>query len=290
MTRGQSRATIAERIRTRMESLTRAERQLVSALLANYPMAGLTSITELARVAEVSTPTVLRTAKKLGFAGFSDFQATLRKELEAQLSSPLVKHDRWAAGAPEAHILNQFATAVTDNLHGSLRHIDHRDFDRLVALLADRDRGIHMVGGRITRSLAAYLFTHLQVVRDRVTLLPDSPSLWLHSLLGMRQADVLVIFDVRRYETSLLELAELARQRSIVIVVFTDQWMSPVAAIADHALPLRIEVPSSWDSGVVTLFMIEALIAGVVNTLWPEASARMRELEVLFDATRRLRK
>ena len=288
--RGDDKGTIAERIRGRFDALTRAERQLVNALLANYPVAGLSSITELARTANVSTPTVLRTAKKLGFSGFPDFQATLRKELAAQLSTPIVKHDRWTSGAPATHILNQFAAAVTDNLRRSLRHLDHREFDRIAGLIAERERAIHILGGRITHSLASYLFIHLQVVRDAVSLLPQSQSLWPQHALSMREGDVLVVFDVRRYESSLYELAELAKARGLVIVLFTDQWMSPIASLAAHALPLRIEVPSSWDSNVVPLFVIEALIAAVVNMLWPDAAQRMQELEALFDRTKRFRR
>ena len=66
----QRSATVAERLREKSGELTAAERKLMAALFANYPMAGLVSITEFARVAEVSTPSVLRLAKKLGFAGF----------------------------------------------------------------------------------------------------------------------------------------------------------------------------------------------------------------------------
>jgi hypothetical protein len=49
-------------------------------------------------------------------------------------------------------------------------------------------------------------------------------------------------------------------------------------------------VPSSWDSNVVPLFVTEALIAAVVNMSWPDAAARLQELEALFDRTKRFRK
>ncbi len=286
----EANATIAERIRANFDALTRSERVLANALLANYPMAGLASITEFARRAEVSTPTVLRTAKKLGFTGFPDFQARLRKELEAQLSTPIAKHDRWATGAPEAHILNRFAVAVSENLRGSLKHLDHREFDGIVNLIADQERGVHLIGGRITRSLADYFHTHLQVIRARVFRLPDSQALWPQHVLNLSEGDVLAVFDVRRYDASLFDLARMAADRGAVVVLFTDQWMSPISSIARHALPLRIEVPSSWDSGIVTLFMIEAIIAAVVNALWPDVSCRMKALEALFDRTKRARK
>ena len=55
--------TVAERIRDRFQELTRAERQLANAILANYPVSGLGSITALAETSGVSTPTAVRMAK-----------------------------------------------------------------------------------------------------------------------------------------------------------------------------------------------------------------------------------
>jgi DNA-binding MurR/RpiR family transcriptional regulator len=278
------RTTIAERMRLHADRFTRAEHRLVSALLANYPVAGLSSITDLAASAGVSTPTVLRLAKKLGFSGFPSLQSALKEEVSAQLQNPISKHDRWSADAPEAHMLNRFAAAVLDNLRTSLKLLDHREFDRIADLLANRRRSIHIIGGRITKTLAEYLFTHLHMIRPGVSLMPGTPSLWPQYLLNMGQEDALIVFDVRRYDRHVFELARLAKSRGAAIVLFTDQWMSPIAALANHSLHLRIEAPSSWDSNIVPLFLIESLIAAIVNLHWPETQRRIKELEMLVEA------
>lgn len=282
--------TVAERMRGMFEDLTRAERQLANAMLASYPIFGLDSITAVALGSGVSTPTVVRMAKKLGFAGFPEMQAALRAELEETISNPIAKHDRWNASAPDTHILNRFADQVADNLRQTLRQLNPADFDAAVRLLSDPRRAVHVVGGRITRSLADYFFTHMQVIREQVTLVAANANTWPHYVLNMRPGDVLVMFDVRRYEQDLLRLAEMAVARKAVLVVFTDQWGSPVARHAAHAFHARIEAPSAWDSSVVTLFVVEALVAAVQDANWEETRARMKTLEDLFDQTRMFRK
>lgn len=285
-----NQSTISELIRIRYQDLTRKERKFADTLLANYPVAGLASITEVAAGASVSTPTILRTAKKLGFKGFPGFQAALRSEIKDALATPIVKHERWASEAPQEHILNQFATATMNNMSSSLRQIDHRTFDKVSNLLANEDKKIAIVGGRLSHAIADYLATHLQIIRDDVALLSASPSRWPHHLLNMKSGDVLVLFDVRRYETNLSDLAKLASKRGIKIVLFTDQWMSPISTKAEHTLAVRIEVPSGWDSAVVTLFLVEALVAAVETHRWPQTRSRIKELEKLFDTTRRFLK
>jgi DNA-binding MurR/RpiR family transcriptional regulator len=267
--------------------LTAAERKLMAALFANYPVAGLGSITDFAREADVSTPSVLRLAKKLGFSGFPAFQEELRAELSAQLQNPISKHERWAADAPDTHILNRFATAAMENLSGSLKLMDHRAFDATVALLADRRRRIHVAGGRITGAIAAYLVTHLQMARPGVSLVPATQSFWPQYLLDIGRQDVLVFFDIRRYDARMLEFAASAQQQGAKIVLITDQWISPIARLAVHSLPLRIEAPSSWDSNIVPLFVAEALVAATVNAAWRDTEARIAALETLSDQGRR---
>lgn len=282
--------TVAERMRASFEELTRAERQLANAMLASYPVLGLDSITAVATASGISTPTVVRMAKKLGYSGFPEMQAALRGELEATISNPIAKHERWTASAPDTHILNRFADKVTDNLRQTLRQLPAETFAGVVKLLADHDRRVHIVGGRITRSLADYLFTHMQVVRSGVTHVASNSNTWPHYVLEMNEGDVLVAFDVRRYEQEILRLAEMAQARGAVIVLFTDQWGSPAAKHAAHAFHARIEAPSAWDSSVVILFIVEALVAAVQDANWDDTRTRMKSLEDLFDQTRMFRK
>lgn len=275
--------TVSDIIRDKFNVLTRAERKLANVLLDNYPVSGMTSITRLAELAEVSTPSVVRMAQKLGFTGFPDLQNALRDELEATISNPIAKHDRWSQQAPDTHILNRFADAVIDNLRQSLDQLPPEDFDRVSALLADRKRAVYIVGGRITHALADYLFTHLQVLRENITLLPANSNIWPHHVLNMKPGDLLVIFDIRRYERDLINLADMVKEQDVEIILFTDQWGSPVGKAASHRFNIKIEAPSAWDSSVVTLFMLEALTAAVETRIWGVTKSRMKQLEALFD-------
>jgi len=282
--------TVAEALRSQFDELTRAERQLADALLSHYPVAGLSSITALAEQAQVSTPTVARLVKKLGFRGYPAFQASLRQELDATISSPISKHDRWAEGAPDTHILNRFADMVSNNLRSTLSRLDTRSFDEVADLLADTEHTLFLVGGRITAPMAQYLTTHLQVIRDGIAPVTADAGSWPHHFLNMKQDDVLIVFDIRRYENEVLRFVEMARERRVTVVLFTDQWGSPAAKHADYVFNSRVEAPSAWDSSVVTMFVVEALIAAVEDRRWEATRERIRVLEDLYDRTRLFKK
>ncbi|SMC60190.1 MurR/RpiR family transcriptional regulator [Rhizobium sp. RU36D] len=282
--------TVSDTIRAHFGGLTRAERQLADSLLDNYPVSGLGSITTVADNAGVSTPTVARMVQKLGYKGYPEFQAHLHQELEATLSNPIAKHDRWAANAPDTHILNRFADAVMTNMRQTLTELDTNVFDEVARLLSDRKRSVYFVGGRITGALAEYFYTHMQVIRPKTTLMSLNASAWPQHMLNMSRGDVLVIFDIRRYEADMVTLAEVAKASGVEIVLFTDPWSSPVSKHARHSFKVHIEAPSAWDSSVVMLFVIEALIEAVQSSSWAETRERIHTLEGLFEQARLFRK
>ncbi len=285
-----SKAAVSERLKNQFNELTRAELQLADAILKNYPASALGSITSVAKKANVSTPTVGRLVQKLGFSGFADFQQQLRDEVEATLSNPIVKHDKWADDAPDTHMLNRFTDAVINNISQSLASIDTQTFDNSCQLLADETRCIYVIGGRITHALANYFFLHMQVIRPQITHIEPASNVWPHYLLNLKKGDVIVIMDVRRYENNTLKLATMASERGAEIILFTDQWISPIGQLTDNIFSARIIVPSAWDSSVSSLLLIEAMIAQVQELIWPSAKQRIQELESMFDDTRLFRK
>lgn len=282
--------TIEDRMRAALPDLTRAERQLATHILRHYPVAALGSITALAKAAEVSTPTVVRLCQKLGYKGYPDYQGALRGEVEAMLVSPIAKHDRWAGGAPQTHILNRFADAVVANLQATLGQIDHAEFDAAAALLADNARSIFAMGGRITHAMADYFVTLMKVVRSDVTLLSDMSNTWPPALLDMQRGDVLLVFDIRRYENSVLQLVELAVEQGADVILITDRWVSPAATHARHTLSCHVEAPSAWDSTVSIMVLVETLLAAVQDLTWDRTEERMKRLETLYDRSRFFRR
>ncbi len=282
--------TIADRIQQQLDQLTRAERQLAHTILENYPASGLGPLSTLAKGAGVSAPTVARMVQKLGFGGYPEFQAELREELKAKAKGPIAKHDTWTKGASSGHVLNRFTDAVIDNIRHSLGQIDTATFDAACALLVDADRPVSIVGGRITHTLAEYLFLHMQVIRPDVTHIESTSNTWPHYLLDVTGNDVFVVFDMRRYENNTLRLAEMAHAAGAKIILFTDQWRSPVHRVADMTFSSRIVAPSAWDSMATPLLLIETMISAMQDLNWDNTRGRIERLEDMFDQTKLFRK
>ncbi len=280
---------VTERLLAHREMMTPTERQLVNVLLDDYPMAGLGSITELASIASVSTATVARMLQKTGFDGYPQFQFAIRSEVKEMISGPVAKRDVWQNDLPEEHILNRYSRQALENQRRSIDEVDPDEFDSFCRMLCDPKRRVFITGGRITGTLAQYLYLHLQMIRPDVKLLSDAAS-WTHDLLEVREGDVLVALDVRRYENTTLLIGQLCHERGAEVVLLTDQWRSPIHRLAKHTFAVRIAVPSAWDSMTSLMVLLECAIAEMQERLWDSVKQRTDELEQAFDRTKLFRK
>ena len=89
--------TVADVTERAMGRLSAAERRVARALLADYPSAGLSTVAELAERAQVSPPTVVRFAQRVGLPGFGALQTALRDELTRRSSTGPLGRVSWQA-------------------------------------------------------------------------------------------------------------------------------------------------------------------------------------------------
>lgn len=275
--------SVGDRIRRHMGELTPAERRVGRTLLTGYPVAGLSTVADLAAASFTSSATVVRLAQKLGYGGYPQLQAALLEELAERSSGPVQRIDQVDAtwSAPGA-LGRQTASAATTigMLHDT---IPESEFDAAVALLADPKRRVLMVGGRITGLLADYLQHHLSRARGDTGMFPIGGRGRHAALLDTGRRDVLVVFDVRRYAPEVVTIAEAAAARGATIVLLTDVFMSPAAAVADVVLPVPVDAQSPFDTSVGLLVAIEALATAVIARLGDSGLKRMRDWDALAD-------
>ena len=271
-------ASIAELLNDRIDSMPAGERSAAQTLIANYPVLGLKTVAEFSAQAGVSSPTILRFVNRLGFQSYSDFQSRLQDELAAQLQSPHHRNEQSKQAVDTAYPAVEH---TLENIRESFRHLGEKQLKQVVAALSNAKGNVYLIGGRFTDPIAQYMTTHLTIIRPNVFHLGGQESMWRDRLLDMGKRDVLVVFDIRRYQESLLKLSEKARGRGVEVVLVTDQWLSPIARVSRHVLAGRIAVPSAWDSSAALFVLAETIIREMTRVLEKDSAARIAELEAL---------
>lgn len=270
-----SKPTLADRVTASMASLSEAERRAARALLARYPTTGMETVALFAERAKVSAPTILRFVAKLGFAGYADFRRALREEMEAQAEYPLTRPH--ADGTSTA--FSAFTRSLVTTVENSLAMVSQADMEKLTDLLIDERREIFLLGGDFTDPAARHLEFHLRKMRSRVRLFSQSLPRRADELADIRKRDVVILFDIRRYQLDTIRTAEIAKERGAVVALFTDRWMSDVAQVADIVIRAQVDLPSPWDSLIGLIALVETLALSIDARQWPIGRSRFEAIE-----------
>jgi DNA-binding MurR/RpiR family transcriptional regulator len=269
---------LAERINSVSNSFTPAERRIAQILSATNMLAGLETILKLSQRANVSGPTVLRFSTKLGFDGFAAFQDAVRLDIESRFTSPLDQYARATAPQRDGPV-KRALEAFQGGVERTLRRLDESLLARIATLLSDPRRPVYLIGGRFTHHLAEMLWGHLYQIRPRAHILRSGAVGVQDQLVDAGRGDILVVFDVRRYQADTIELAERAKARRMHIILFTDTLLSPIARIANDVLTCDLDAPSPYDSLVPCMALVETLIAAVTERAGERGRRRIMEIE-----------
>ncbi|QBX99910.1 MurR/RpiR family transcriptional regulator [Rhodophyticola sp. CCM32] len=272
---------IKDRIENTAETLTSGERKLAAAILSDYPFAGLSSIQELAKHAEVSAPSISRFVTKIGLDGYQDFQRDLIAELKEGHRSPVQLHQA-GRSVEEGGYLKDFIAKAASQMAMAADAITEDQFNQICTLLTDQKRCVYVLGGRISDTIAKHLSFHLRQIRKDVFHLPDNPESWPEYLLRMRAGDILYMVDFRRYQPALEALGKTANaERNVRVILMTDKWISPVAKHAHEVMPVPIDSGTLWDTYSAALSVTEAIVTHIAEDNWVQTRDRIKAWDAL---------
>jgi DNA-binding MurR/RpiR family transcriptional regulator len=265
----------------RMDSFTPSEQKVAQALLDRYPSLGLGPIVSFAKQAEVSDPTVLRFVVRIGYPNYASFQQALHNEIDEAMNSPLARMKAFHSGADKQEGPAPIFERLSHSLNSMIEGLEAETFEQAVSLLADSSLRIYCGGGRYTSPLAAMLAYTLSHVRPHVQHIEPNLKLASLVLVDMGPTDVLVIFDLRRYQKDTISFAKAASELGVRIVLITDEWVSPIGEFAEIVLRIQGRPFAMLETNVPALALSEALVISVTNRQPEVTNRRIKKIESL---------
>ncbi len=275
--------TVRSLVEQHLPDFSASDTRVARLVLERYPVSALGGIEDLARLSDVSAPTVTRFVKRLGFKKFTDFQRAIRLEVQDAEVSPLAllqKHQSKPGKTSNADrsMMDHLAGAMQKLLDASMQ----RSLDKAAGLISDKKARIYLLGGRWSSVLAQYAAYQLITLRGEVHVLaPQASGLREDRIADFTRKDVLLAYDFRRYQPETIAFCQTAKQFGLRIVLFTDLELSPIADVADVVIPVTVETTTPMDTLAIAIAATDALITRLVKTLGPQASKRMAMLEML---------
>ncbi len=259
-------------------ALTPSEQRIVQLLLSEYPTSGLGTASRLAKRAAVSDPTVARLVSKLGFASFAEFQAELLAEVEKRVHSPL--HMMETKRRPEpSGVVPEYMASVDTALRQSQSLTPLAAYEKAAQIIMEAKGSVTVLGGRFSRHVAGMLGEYLNQMRPNVRGIADLSASAFDTLADTSRKDVVVVFDYRRYQNDVISYARQAAAQDVKIILFTDQWLSPIADVAEVSIVSGLDVASPFDTMAPAIAQAEALVANILAVSGEKPLLRMQRFE-----------
>ncbi len=222
--------TVGPRIRMMLRELTPSETRITEILLRSAVEDSM-PMKRLADEAEVSEAMVVKTAKRLGFAGYRELRAALleyKRQPNVDLHQEVTPED-----SVETIVQKVFRTSI-QALEETLAILDMKAFRRAVELLhGAQQRDFYGLGGsaQIARDVS-HKFLRIGV---RTSVYDDTHMMAMSASL-LRAGDVVVAFSHSGSTIGVLDAVQIARNNRASIIAVTNYESSPLAELSDVVL------------------------------------------------------
>ncbi|WP_261232720.1 MurR/RpiR family transcriptional regulator [Serratia entomophila] len=249
-----------EKIQSHLELLSKSERKVAEVILASPQTAIHSSIATLARMADVSEPTVNRFCRRLDTKGFPDFKLHLAQSLAN--GTPYVNRN-----VEEDDSVDSYTSKIFESVMASLdtvkANLDIAAINRAVDLLTQAKK-ISFFGLGASAAVAHDAMNKFFRFNIPVVYFDDIVMQRM-SCMNSGEGDVVVLLSHTGRTKNLVEMAHLARENDATVIAITSRD-TPLAQAA--TLALLLDVPEDTDvympmvSRIAQLTLIDVLATG----------------------------
>ena len=251
-------------------------------MLRNQVRVTALGIEELAEACDVSTATISRFARDLGFKNYAAMRGAVAETLQSvlqpveKLRSTIAR--RAAKASPALESLGYAEAAIT----ATSRALAGTQIDRIGAVLT-KARTVYVLGFGLSSFLAGALAMHLQPFCRHVVEAAGSGGTEVAAshLATITDKDVLVVISLPRYTLDAASLTRFARDAGATIVSITDSPASPLAELGHHVLYAHSTHPVLPSSSSAALAVIEALAVSLMTSNKANVAKAARHTEAI---------
>lgn len=232
-------------------------------LVANTDDIALLSMRTLATACNVTPPTMLRLARRLGYSDWNSLRDEVQTRMRERVEGPLTARVR-SLTAPGRRdqaggIVQDLLDEDERNLRRSWDNISIAQLDAAVATIRGA-RTLFFLGRRSSYPIAYSMYYSYQMIRNNGVLVTDDGSGIVNSLVGIGPEDALVVIGSDPYTQESVVLALHAAEHGACVLAITDSAVSPLALCARHTFIARNESPAPFHSTIAALSIASALI------------------------------
>ncbi len=255
----------------------------LAAMVDDPESVATSNIVSLSEFSAVSTASISRMAKLLGFANFNQFQQVFiqRSKYKSDYYSQKAIKLSSNKNLDAMRMIQNQQNSTNKNLERCIEMISEEDILTAARLLLSARR-VFIFGYKQSSALASILRYGLCLVRQDVNILDHSNHGLAIALGQLKVADLVVIYASSPYSNLSVEIAKTAKRLSCKVLAFTDSVLSPLNDAADLSIYIPTDGQYYTNSLAANLIFIESLLSIVAIKLGKTAIEKIKAHENLI--------
>jgi DNA-binding MurR/RpiR family transcriptional regulator len=252
---------LKELLISRREALPRRLAQVAGFALEHPNEIAFGTVASIAAQAEVQPSTLIRFAKSIGYAGFTDLQDVFRAPLKSRwpdYSERLAQLGKDNGGREAGTLLEGFIQSAISSLERLRSTVASDDIDRASRILASANT-IYLLGLRRAFPVTTYLAYTLGKLGVRTFAIDGVGALAPEQAAGATERDALIAISFTPYTPTSVELTGRLAERGLPIIAITDSPFSPLSPAAAVQFEIAEADFSGFRSLAATMSLAMAL-------------------------------
>lgn len=242
-----------QQIRNAYEHLTNIQRTIADYFLEHLDTIPFKRLEELADLIGVSTTSVIRFTRSIGYQGYGDMQQELQQSILGKASLPERLKSSIQAEGDNHLLLRTFQTNV-DNIQETLSVLSETVLSEAVSSIVQA-RNVYIIGIRGNFSVAHYLGYRLGQIKPGVHLVDGISMAYPEQVIGIQPEDICIAFLTPRYSKMTANLVSWIKRKGIKVILFTKAGNKEIHPYGDIILPCQT-TGVSYKSSLTALFCV----------------------------------
>ena len=244
-----------------------------------YEDVAFETLEKLAARAGVSTTTVIRFSRALGYSGYSEMQEDIKKEIQTKGSLP----DRLerAAAVSDNDLLSDTFTTDINNLNQTFAGLQPDELEAAIRLISGA-KNIYVLGMRSSFSLAHYMVSRLGEIKKNVHFVQLTGLIYPEEIVSADVGDVCIAYIFPRYSKTGINILAWMRSRGVKIVLITSNNNLPVRSYGDICFRCAIQSVSCKNSLTAPMCLTNYLVAELALRNYDEAHEVLSRTEEIL--------
>lgn len=221
------------------DDLTNSEKSIADYLVNNFNNIVYDTLTTLAQKIGVSTTSIIRFAKEMGFSGYSELQESIRDYTKSDDPFNVVRNFKELEDENISELFENSLRRDIKNLKDTIHSIPKEDLECAIDLLA-KARNVFVIGYNDSFTMAFYMSLILGQVRDRVQLLQPVGGMYPTAIATSNKEDVLVAYLFPRYSLNTINIIKQARINGSKVLIISSDDVSMIRHYSDVILPTYV--------------------------------------------------